>query len=64
MIERFPIHDSLNKHFEYCYQHKAAKLILPKEGMTLSFEHFNTLLKVPFIVCADFEAFTKPIDTC
>ena len=56
--------DSLNFHLEYCNQHDVVKLVLPKDGEKLSFEHFNRKMKVPIIVYADFEAFTKPIDGC
>ena len=35
------------------------KLVLPKDGEQLSFEHFNRSMKVPMIVYADFEAFTS-----
>ena len=56
--------DSLNFHLEYCNQHDVVKLVLPKDGEKLSFEHFNRSMKVPMIVYADLEAFTKPIDTC
>ena len=48
---------------EYCEKHDVAKVVMPKMGKKLKFEHFYMLMRVPFIVYADFEAFTKPIDT-
>ena len=36
---------------------------MPKEGSSISFKHHNRSIKVPFVVYADFEAFTKEIKT-
>ena len=44
--------------------HKAVKVEMPKKGATLSFGNFNRSMRVPFVVYADFECVTKPIDTC
>jgi len=56
--------DSLTKHTEYCSQHDAQKIELPKPGTILSFKNYNRSARVPFIIYADFESFIKPIDTC
>ena len=37
---------------------------MPKEGSFISFIHHNRSIKVPFVVYADFEAFTEEISTC
>ena len=56
---------SLAKHKEYCRKHPIARRNLPKpENATLYFNHLNYSMRVPFIVNADFEAFTKPVHTC
>ena len=34
---------------------------MPKEGSSISFIHHNRSIKVPFVIYADFEAFTKEI---
>ena len=43
---------------------KAVKVEMPEEGSTLAFTSFNRSMRVPFVVYADFECITKPIDTC
>jgi len=57
--------ESLAKHKEYCKKHPVARRDLPKpENATLQFNHLNYSMRDPFIVYADFEAFTKPVHTC
>ena len=36
---------------------------MPKEGSLISFIHHNRLIKIPFVVYADFEAFTEEISS-
>ena len=55
---------SLEKHVEYCSKQKAVKVVMPKKGETLQFENFHRKMRVPFVVYADFECFTRPISTC
>ena len=55
---------SLNKHNEYCSQHGAQKIELPKPGSKVKFQNYNRSMRVPFVVYADFESLIKPIDTC
>jgi len=40
------------------------KIVLLKKGTILEFKHHNQSMRVPIVVYADFESFTKPIDTC
>ena len=59
--------EMLTKHKEYCKNHPAAKRVCPKAGSLesiLEFKNHHNKMMVPFVVYADFEAFTKPIDTC
>ena len=37
---------------------------MPEEGTMLYFKNYEKQLPVPFVVYADFECFTKPINTC
>ena len=37
---------------------------MPEEGRLVTFIHHNRSIKVPFVVYADFEAFTEEISTC
>ena len=39
------------------------KIEMPKEGSSIFFNHHNRSIKVPFVFYADFEAFTKEIQT-
>ena len=39
-------------------------MTLTKKGTILEFNHFNRSHKVPIVVYADFECFTKPIQSC
>ncbi|XP_057290262.1 uncharacterized protein LOC130612946 [Hydractinia symbiolongicarpus] len=50
-----------DEHFEYCKDNDAAKIQLPEEGSTVKFHNGQYQLKAPFIMYADFEAFTKDL---
>ena len=55
--------ESLEKHEMYCSNHDAVKAELPnKENNTLSFKSYHKSMKVPFVIYADFEAFTQKLD--
>ena len=62
-LNHFPNKDKLKNHEEYCFQNETIKIEMPKEGSSISFKHHNRSIKVPFVVYADFEAFTKEIKT-
>ena len=62
-LNHFPNKDKLKNHEEYCFQNETIKIEMPKEGSSISFMHHNRSIKVPFVVYADFEAFTKEIKT-
>ena len=55
---------SLQKHVEYCSKQKAVKVVMPEKGTMLSFKNHHKKMRAPFVVYADFEAFTVPISTC
>jgi len=54
----------LEKHEEYCQNHDVIKIVLPEEGSILGFKRHKHSMRVPIVVYADFESFTKPIDSC
>ena len=60
----FPTEESLRKHIEYCSRQKAVKVVMPEKGTMLGFNNHNKKVRVPFVVYADFEAFTEGISTC
>ena len=45
------------------FSNETVKIEMPKEGSSISFIHHNRSIKVPFVIYADFEAFTKEIQT-
>ena len=48
-------------HEEYCLKNQAIRIEMPEEGSLVTFIHHNRSIKVPFVVYADFEAFTEEI---
>ena len=55
---------TLRKHMGYCSRHKAVRVKMPKKGTKLGFKNYHKKMRVPFVVYADFEAFTEGIHTC
>ena len=54
----------MEKHEENCQNHDAIKIVLPEEGSILEFKNHKHSMRMPIVVYADFESFTKPIDSC
>ena len=63
-LNHFPNGEKLKIHEEYCLKNQAIRIEMPEEGSFISFIHHNRSIKVPFVVYADFEAFTEEISTC
>ena len=63
-LNPFWSHKSLEKHWEYCRNHKAVKINMPKEGTILRFKHHECSEKLPFIIYADTEALIKEMQNC
>ena len=63
-LNHFPNEEKLKIHEEYCLKNHAIKIEMPEKGSFISFIHHNRSIKVPFVVYADFEAFTEEISTC
>jgi len=63
-LNHFPNEKALEKHIENCQNHDAIKIVLPEEGSILEFKIHKHSMRVPIVVYADFESFTKPIDSC
>ena len=62
-LNSFNSDESLQKHNIYCSNKDALRVVLPdKENNSLSFKNYNRSLRVPFVVYADFEAFTEKLD--
>ena len=54
----------LQKHITYCSNNETVSVKMPEEGKMLYFENYHKQLPIPFVVYADFECFTSPINTC
>ena len=63
-LNHFPNEKKLLIHEEYCLKNQAIKIEMPEKGSFISFIHHNRSIKVPFVVYADFEAFTEEISSC
>jgi len=55
---------SLNRHNEYCSQHGAKTIALPKPNTKIKFLNYNRSMTFVIVVYADFESFVKLIYTC
>ena len=60
-LNHFPNEEKLKIHEEYCLKNQAIRIEMPEKGSFISFIHHNRSIKVPFVVYADFEAFTEEI---
>ena len=63
-LNPFWCEESLNKHLEYCSNHKAVKIKMPDEGTILKFKNYHMSERVPFMTYADTESLTKKILSC
>jgi len=63
-LNHFPNDKALEKHEENCQNHDAIKIVLPEKGSILELKIHKHSMRVPIVVYADFESFTKPIDSC
>lgn len=62
-LHRLKYEASLQTHIEYCKQHKAQRIYLPKkEENLLTLTVTQLQHPIPYVIYADFEAILKPID--
>ena len=54
----------LEKHIKYCSNNQTALITMPKPNTMLYFKNYHKQLPIPFVVYADFECFTKPMNSC
>ena len=52
------------KHITYCSQNETVAVKMPTKTTILNFQNHFKKLPIPFVVYADFECFTKPINSC
>ena len=63
-LNPFWFEQSLNKHLEYCSNHEAVKIEMPKKGDILKFKNYYKGEKAPIIFYADIESLVKSLQTC
>ena len=52
------------KHISYCSSNETVSVRMPPRNTMLCFNNYQKQLPIPFVVYADFECFTKPVNTC
>ena len=62
-LNHFPNEEKLKIHEEYCWKNQSIKIEMFEKGSFISFIQHYRSMKVPFVVYADFEAFTEEIST-
>ena len=63
-FNHFTKEELLDKHIEYCSNNSTALVTMPKPNTFLHFKNYYKQLPIPFVVYADFECFTKPMNSC
>ena len=63
-FNHFTKEELLEKHIKYCSNNKSAIVNMPEPNTMLYFENYHKQLPIPFVVYADFECFTKPMNSC
>ena len=58
------VENKLEKHIEYCSNNETAVVKMPEKDTYLYFKNYRKQLPIPFVVYADFECFTKPMNSC
>ena len=62
-LSHYTKEDLLEKHLFYCENETAAVIMLRKNTF-LNFKNHFKKPPIPFVIYADFECFTKPINSC
>ena len=60
----FSKEELFQKHIEYCSTNETVAVKMPLRNTMLHFKNYYKQLPIPFVVYADFECLTKPMNTC
>ena len=60
----FTKYELLQKHILYCSTNETVSVRMPPKNTMLCFNNYLKKFPIPFVVYADFECFTKPMNTC
>ena len=64
-LTHFTKEDLLEKHILYCGNNETVLVKMPaKKHRILKFKHYFKKLPLPFVIYADFECFTVPVNSC
>ena len=63
-FSHFTKEELLDKHIKYCSNNQTAIVKMPEPNTYLHFKNYQKQLPIPFVVYADFECFTKPMNSC
>ncbi len=58
----FNSQERLDKHSNYCGDHKSTVINMPKEGSKITFKDEKKTIKHPFVIYADFESILEKTD--
>ena len=62
-LNHYTKEELLEKHIIYCGNNETAAVIMPTKNSILKFKHHFKKLPLPFIIYADFECFTIPVNS-
>ena len=63
-LTNFTKEDLFEKHISYCSKNETVAVKMPTKNFTLKFKNHFKKLPIPFVIYADFECFTIPINSC
>ena len=63
-FSHFTKEELLDKHINYCSINETTLVKIPERNSYLYFKNYHKQLPIPFVVYADFECFTKPMNSC
>ena len=63
-FSHFSKEELFQRHIEYCSSNESVVVKMPAKNLKLGFKNYFKQLPIPFVVYADFECFTKSIETC
>ena len=63
-FNHFTKEELLEKYIKYCSNNETVAVKMPEPNTMLYFKNYYKQLPIPFVVYADFECFTKPMNTC
>ena len=63
-FSHFSKEELFQRHIEYCSSNESVVVKMPAKNSKLEFKNYFKKLPIPFVVYADFECFTKSLETC